>query len=186
MGKENNKFISIIKSIDWKCGFLIFVFTQLVIFFISFFLSGAVNILIGFFVDVGLLKDFILIITFLILELFAKFLIFFCFFKNNRNLTFKQFCLNYSVTFVLRFVFSAILDFSSFFASASLASLGVLFANIFIDRDIVTTTQVPAFYYVLVFIVFEALTILVALLSNKIAVKQREKAKEELYKNRME
>ena len=79
MEKENNKFLSFIKSIDWKCGFLIFVFTQLVIFFISFFLAGAVNILIGFFVDVGLLKDFVLIIAFLILELFAKFLIFFAF-----------------------------------------------------------------------------------------------------------
>ncbi len=186
MERKNNKFIGFIKCIDWKFGFLIFVLTQLIIFFISFFLTGAINILIGFFVDVGLLKDFVLIIAFLILELFAKFLLFFAFFKNNRNLTFKQFCLNYSVTFVLRFIFSAILDFSSFFASASLASLGVFFANVFIDRDIATTTQVPAFYYVLIFIVFEALTILFALLSNKLAVKQREKIKEELHSTKTE
>ncbi len=185
MERENNKFISAIKSIDWKCGLLIFVLTQLAIFFISFFLAGAVNILIGFFVDVGLLKDFILIVAFLILELFAKFLIFFAFFKNNRNLTYKQFCLNYSVTFVLRFIFSAILDFSSFFASASLGALGVFFANVFIDRDIVTTTQVPTFYYVLIFIVFEALTILIALFASKLSTRQREKTRNELHKTKM-
>ena len=95
-------------KLNWKKGILYFVFIQLEVFFVSFFLSGTTNILIGLVANPGLLKDVLLIVAFLILELTIRFFIYYSFFKNDRNLLFRQFILDNSIAVILRFIIAII------------------------------------------------------------------------------
>lgn len=168
-------------KLNWKNGILYFVFIQLEIFLVSFFLSGTNNILVGFLAEPGLLKDILLILTFLILELTIRFFIYYSFFKNDRNLSFKQFILDNSISIILRFIIAIIGDFSSFISGSFISLSSVVLADMFLETEIVTTTQVPMIFLLLIFILMEILTILVGFGASKLSTYKREKLKKELY-----
>jgi len=168
-------------KLNWKKGILYFVFIQLEVFFVSFFLSGTTNILIGLVANPGLLKDVLLIVAFLILELTIRFFIYYSFFKNDRNLLFRQFILDNSIAVILRFIIAIIGDFSSFISGSFIGLLGIVLANMVSEIEIVKTSQVPIYYLILIFILMEILTVLVGFGASKLSAYKREKMKKETF-----
>ncbi len=171
------------KKIDWKSGLLYFGFiaceTIITATFLSMFIVTPIRFI---FKEPGIPREIAELVTFLLVQLLVRFVIFYGLFKNNRNLTYKQFCINYTVTFIIRLVFSLFTSFAAFSAGMAITLLGGLLARVFIDDEIITMQQVPVMLYLAVFVLIEALTLLVILFSSKLAEHKREKVKKELLK----
>ncbi|MBQ7788398.1 MAG: hypothetical protein IJ398_01950 [Clostridia bacterium] len=181
-----NKFIDTIKKISFKNGFVYFLILQIGTLLIAFFLSIFINIPINMIFDIGLYRNIAYIISYFIVESVVKFIIFFAFFKNDRNLTFKAFCLNYIFTFALRYILSLIFSFALYVAGATTSLLGITLTEAFILKNEVNVTMqhVPKALYTLIFVLIEGIAILIAFSANKLAQYRKEKAKKELYKEK--
>ncbi len=178
------KIADFFKSIEYKSSLVYFVVIQVVVLASAFFLPMPIIPLLRFlFKEEGVLRQIAEIITMLILELLIRFVIFLAFFKNDRNLQFKNFAKNYGVTAVLRLIFSTIIYFASWSAGMTICLTGTFLGKIWIDENIKTMQDVPFILYFVVFLLFEGLVYLVAFMSKKLATKEREKIKEELLKN---
>ena len=184
---ENNKLIRWIKSINYKNSLVYFLVIQVVVLVCSFFLLMPIVPLMRFIItEEGLFRDFAESITLIFVELLLRFIIFFSFFKNGRNLTFKGISKEYGVTVLLRLSFSLITIFSAWSAGIGICTLGSTFGVAMIDENIKTMSDVPIWLYIVVFILFEALAYLMAFLAYKVVNKQREKVKQELLNHRKE
>ena len=105
------------------------------------------------------------------------------FFKNNKSLCYKKFVLSYSVTFILRLVFSLCTYFASFSAGMSVSISGIAFSVALIDDGIKTMQQVPTVIYIAFFIVYEAITLLLALCAYRLCANAHAKIHKELHSN---
>ena len=171
----------LLKKIDFKSGFLYFGFIECQILIFSFFLTGIVVIPARFiFEEPGKPREIAEFIIVLLVELLIRFIIFYGHFKNNRRLTYKQFCINYSVTYVLRLIFSLITTFAAFSAGMSVLLSGTLITSTFVDKEIVTMHDVPIALFIFLFTVIEAITLLLAYLGSRLAERKREKTRQEL------
>ncbi|MBQ7761476.1 MAG: hypothetical protein IJ400_05410 [Clostridia bacterium] len=167
-------------KLNWKSGLVYFVVIQAYTLLFSFFLSGFIVIPVRFiFTEEGLLREIATLVALFVCDNICRFAINFATFKNNRNLTFSQFCLDYLITIGARFVFSLCTFFSAWSAGSAISTAGILIASNLINKDIITMQQVPTYIYIIVFVVFEGFTILTALLAHKIstAIRNKEKAK---------
>jgi len=170
-----------LKKIDFKSGFLYFAFIFAETIVTATFLSMLIVTPIRFiFKEPGIARDVAELIGMILLEMIIRFFVFFALFKNNRNLIFKQFCINYSVTYVLRLVFSLLTTFAAFSAGMSVLLSGTLLSSTFIEKDIITMHDVPTALYILLFTLFEAVTLLIVYLGSKLAEHKREKTRKEL------
>jgi len=184
---ENNKLIKRLKSINYKNSLVYFLVVQVVVLVCSFFLLMPLVPLMRFIIaEEGLLRDFAESIILILVELLLKFIIFFSFFKNSRNLTFKSISLDYGVTVLLRLVFSLVTIFAAWSAGIGICTLGSNLGRVMIDENIKTMRDVPTWLYIAVFILFEALVYLMAFLAYKLVKRQREKTRQELINNREE
>ncbi len=171
----------LLKKIDFKSGFLYFGFIECQIIIVSFFLAGLVVIPVRFiFKEPGMPREIAEFVATLLLELLARFIIFYGYFKNNRRMTYKQFCINYSVTYVLRLIFSLLTSFAAFSAGMSVLLSGTLLSSTFIEKDIITMHDVPTALYIFLFTLLEAVTLLIVYLGSKLAEHKREKTRQEL------
>ncbi len=167
-------------KLNWKVGLVHFMIIQAYILLFSFFLSGFIVIPVRFiFTEEGLLREIATLVAIFLCDIVCRFVIFFATFKNNRSLSFAQFCLDYLVTLGARLIFSLCTFFSTWSAGSSITMAGILIASNLIDKDIITMQQVPTYIYLIVFIVFEGIAILTALLASKLsaAIRNKEKAK---------
>ena len=178
------KFTDIIKKIDIKAGILYFALIQIEVLLVAFFLSGLPIIVARFFFsEVGTQRTVIECILLSFVELLIRFAIFISIFKNNKSLCYKKFVLSYSVTFILRLVFSLCTHFASFSAGMGVSISGIEFSVAFIDDGIKTMQQVPTVIYIAFFIVYEAITLLVALCAYRLCASLRAKIHKELHSN---
>ncbi len=172
-----------LKKIDLKSGLLYFVLIECQILVVSLFLAGFMVMPVRFIIkEPGMMRETVEFFVFLLFELLVRFVIFYGLFKNSRNLTYKQFCTNYIVTFIIRYVFSLFTSFAVFSAGMSITLLGTLLGRVLIDETITTMQDVPAIFYTVIFILIEALTLLVVYLPSKLTARKREKARQELLK----
>ena len=170
-----------LNKIDFKSGLLYFGFIQCQILIVSFFLTGIITMPVRFiFKETGMPREIAEFFAILLVELLIRFIIFYGHFKNNRKLTYKQFCVNYSVTYLLRLIFSLITTFAAFSAGMSVLLSGTLIASTFIEKDIVTMYDVPFALYIFLFTLLELATLGVIYLGYKLAQHKREKTKREL------
>lgn len=170
-------------KLNWKAGLVYFLLIQVCVLVFSFFLSGAIVIPVRFiFKEEGLLREVATLVALFIFELVCRLFIFLATFKNNRNLTFPQFCLDYLLTFGARLVFSLCTVFSAWSAGNAISISGILVASNLIDKDIITMQQVPTYIYLIAFVIFEGFTILTAFLSYKISKSIRKKELSDLHK----
>ncbi|MBO5262515.1 MAG: hypothetical protein J6B45_05660 [Clostridia bacterium] len=180
-----NKVIKWFKSLNYKSALVYFLVIQVLVLASAFFLPMPIVPLLRFiFKEEGILRETFEIVVMLILELITKFIVFFAFFKNDRNLHFKEFCKSYGLTAVLRLIFSTIFYFAAWSAGMTICLTGNLLGRLWIDNDIKTMKDVPFWLYLVTFIVFEGLVCLIAFLSSKLAAKQRERIKQELMNNK--
>ncbi|MBQ8145599.1 MAG: hypothetical protein IJ039_02345 [Clostridia bacterium] len=176
------KFSDFIKKPDIKAGFLYFALIQIEVLIVAFFLSGLPVIFLRFFIDeTGPLQTTAEAILVTFIEMIIRFIIFLSIFKNNKSLVYKQFALSYSVTFVLRLIFSLCTYFASFSAGMCVSLIGLEISSTFIDEGIKTMQQVPTLLYIAIFVLFEAITLLVGFFAYRICVKKRNRAHMELH-----
>lgn len=168
-------------TLNWKASILYFVFIQAIFFCFSFFLSGLIVMPIRFIFHSEIAQDIAFIISFFFIESISKFIIFFITFKNDKHNTFPQFCINYSLTFVLRLIFCLIFSFNFISAGATTTALGIFLAKLFIDENIITMQQVPTSIYISIFVAFEALAILIAFCASKFSTYLKTKEHNELH-----
>ncbi len=169
------------KKIDFKSGLLYFGFIECGIIIFSFFLAGIVVMPVRFiFNEPGTPREIAEFVVTLVVELLIRFIIFYGYFKNNRRLTYKQFCINYSVTYILRLIFSLATTFAAFSAGMSVLLSGTLMTSAFIEKDIITMHDVPTALYIFLFTLLEALTLLITYLESRLAEHKREKTRQQL------
>ena len=173
-----------LKTLNYKSGLVYFLLIQVIVLVCAFFLPmGIVPLLRFIFAEVGQVRDAAEIIVMLIIELLARFIVFYSIFKNNRGLTFKDFLLSYLVVFVLRLLLSLVTSFSAWSAGMSVCLTGTFFGTMWIDESIKTMRDVPVWLYLILFIVFEAFVLLVSCLSYKLASRERARLRKELLGN---
>ena len=168
-------------KINWKQSLLCFIFIQAEIFAVSFLLSGIINIIIGLFLDLGPAKEFTFAFITILIDLVFRFFIFLAFFNDRKELNYIQFSLNYSIVFVLRFAISAISGYAAYTVGVGICSFGVTIASLYINSSIIMPQQVPRHVYVIIFLVSELLTLLVAFLSRITSCHMKNKVKKELH-----
>lgn len=173
-----------LKKIDVKAGILYFALIQLEVLLVAFFLSGLPIIVARFFFsEIGTVRTAIECILLSFIELLIRFVIFISIFKNNKDLCYKRFILSYSVTFILRLIFSLCTYFASFSAGMGVSISGIEFSVAFIDDGIKTMQQVPTIIYIAFFLVYEAITLLIAFGAYKLCASARAKIHKELHSN---
>lgn len=170
-------------KLNWKAGLLYTLIIQVATIVYAFFIQGALVILVRFIFDDGLLREIVSVLVLFVGEMICRYIPFLATFKNNKGLSFPQFCLDYLLTLGVRLVFSLCTFFAFWSAGATINVTGVLIASSLINKDIITMQQVPTYIYLIVFTVFEAFTILTALLSYKTAEAIRKKESKELKSN---
>lgn len=177
--------MSFFKTINFKSGLVYFLLIQVIVLVCAFFLPmGIVPLLRFIFAEVGQVRDAAEIIVMLIIELLARFFVFYSTFKNNRTLSFKEFSLSYSVAFVLRLIFSLITSFAAWSAGMAACLSGVFFGTMWIDEGIKTMRDVPVWLYLIIFVAFEGLVWLIARFSLALAKRERARLKKELTDNK--
>ena len=182
-----NKFIKRIKSINYKGGLLYFIVIQVIVLACAFFLSMPIVPLLRFiFTEENVAREVAEIIVMLLLEMAIRFILFYAFFRNDRNLIFKEFALSYGVTVILRLVFSSIIYFAAWSAGITICLTGTLLGKLWVDENIKTMQDVPYWLYLIIFIAFEALVYLMAYLSYAFAKKRRERVRQELINRKEE
>lgn len=177
--------MSFFKKINYKSGLVYLLIIQVIVLVSACFLPmGIIPLLRFIFTETGTLRDAAEIIVMLIIELLARFFVFLSMFKNDRNLLFKDFSLNYSVAFLVRLLLSLVTSFAAWTAGMTACLSGVFFGVLWIDENIKTMKDVPVWLYLIVFVIFEALAWLVAYLSSRLALRKREKLRKELLENK--
>ena len=172
-----------LKCINFKASLLYFVLMQLKVVLLSTFISSILPIFTRFlFPEVNLARDVAEIVSFLVVELIINFLIYFSLFKNSRNLTFKQFSIDYSIVILLRYLVSMIFSFALYVAGPATSLLGITITELLFptNNKIVVMQDVPKLLYTVIFILIEFLMISSAYCAYKISSKKREKLKKEL------
>ena len=173
-----------LKKINWKSSLLYFFLIQVEILVACFFLLLPVIPLVRMiFVEKGIVRDIAEIVALLVVELLVRFLIYLPNFSNNRKLTFKQFNIDYFPSVILRLLISLPFSFAGYIASLTVSSTGIIIARYGIDKNIMTMQQVPAYIYIIVFVLYEALSLLIAFFAYKISLLIRMKTKNKLISN---
>ncbi len=170
-------------KVNWKGGLLYFLFTQIEVLVSAFFLTFLIYPIRMVF-DVGMTRDFLEAGLLIIIELAIRFFIFFALFKNQRRLTFGYFAQGYGIAVGIRFIFSLVTSFAAFSAGMGILTFGSAVATYFTDKEIKSLTDVPTIIYIIVFILFEALSLLMAILASRLTEARREKERNELIKGR--
>lgn len=165
--------------VNWRGGLLYLLFIQAEVITTTLLLTFAVYPIRMIF-DEGLARDFFEAILLIIIELAIRFFIFFAFFKNQRKLSFGYFAGGYGITVGIRFIFSLVTSFAAFSAGFGVLLPSTLIATHLSDKKIESLTDVPTLIYVTVFIAFEALTLLMAILSSRLVESTREKERNEM------
>ncbi len=166
-------------KVNWRGGLLYFLFIEIEVLLVSFFLGFAIYP-IRMVVDEGVLRTLLEIIVFMTLELVIRFFVFYNLFKNSRRLDFGYFAQGYAITFGIRFVFSLVTSFAAFSAGMAVLEIGVTLAQEMINPEIETMQQVPKLLYSVVFILFEGISLLIAYLGFRLAESKREEERKKL------
>ncbi len=184
---ENNKLVKWLKAINYKSALIYFLVIQVIILASAFFLPMPIVPLLRFiFTEENIAREVAEIITMLLLEMATRFVLFYSFFRNDRNLIFKEFAISYGVTAILRLIISTIIYFASWSAGLTICLTGTLLGRLWIDDNTKTMQDVPFWLYLIIFIVFEALVYLMAYLSHAFAKKRRERVRQELINHKEE
>lgn len=168
-------------KLNWKSSIAYFLIIQAAVLVIALFVSLPFVMLVRFSNLDKQVEEILELLAYTILDLTARFIVFFIFFKNNRGLTFPQFCLDYSPAFGARLVFSLCTHFAFWSAGGSINLWGAILGNRLISQHILTMLDVPIWLYLIVFFVFEGLFVLSAFGAYKIALHQRKKLQKELF-----
>ena len=172
-------------TVNWRGGLLYFLFTQTEVLVCAFFLTLLIYPIRMIF-DVGMARDFLESGLLILIELAIRFFIFLTLFKNQRNLTFGYFAGGYGIAVGVRFVFSLVTSFAAFSAGMGVLTSGSAIATYFIDKEIKSLTDVPIPIYIIVFILFEALSLLMAILASRLVEVKRERERNELLNRKNE
>ena len=174
-----------LKTLNYKNGLVYFLLIQVLVLVSATFLTMAIIPLVRVvFTEIGQARDLAEITVMLIIELLARFIVFYSIFKNNRGLTFKDFSLSYLVVFVLRLLLSLVTSFSAWSAGMAVCMSGVFFGTMWIDEGIKTMRDVPVWLYLIIFVAFEGLVWLIARFSLALAKRERARLKKELTDNK--
>ena len=168
-------------KLNWKSSIAYFLIIQATVLVIGLFFNGPFFVLIRFSNLDKQVEDIISVVAETALELLTRFIVIFIFFKNNRGLTFPQFCLDYSPASGARLIFSLCTHFAFWSAGGSINLWGAILGNRLISQHILTMLDVPIWLYLIVFFVFEGLFVLSAFGAYKIALHQRKKLQKELF-----
>ncbi|MBQ7907099.1 MAG: hypothetical protein IJ309_03895 [Clostridia bacterium] len=168
-------------KLNWKNSLAYFLIIQATVLVIGLFINGPFIMLIRFSSLDTQSEDVITAVAETALELLTRFIVIFAFFKNNRSLTFPQFCIDYSLVLGARLVFSLCTHFAFWSAGGSINLWGAVLGNRLIGPHILTMLDVPIWLYLIVFFVFEGLFLLSALGACKIAAYQRKRVQLELF-----
>lgn len=171
--------------VNWRGGLLYFLFTQAEVLVCAFFLTLLVYPIRMIF-DTGMARDFLESCLLILIELTIRFFIFLAFFKNQRRLTFGYFAGGYGIAVGIRFIFSFVTSFAAFSAGMGILTFGSFVALYFTDKEITSLTDVPKIIYIAVFILFETLSLLMAILASRLTEAKREKERNELLRNQNE
>ena len=167
--------------VNWRGGLLYFLFTQAEVLVCAFFLTLLVYPIRMIF-DTGMARDFLESGLLILIELAIRFFIFLAFFDNQRKLTFGYFAQGYGIAVGIRFIFSLITSFAAFSAGMGVLTFSSFVATYFTDLEIRSLTDVPIPVYIIVFILFEGLSLLMAILASRLVEAKREKERNELIK----
>lgn len=168
-------------KLNWKNSIAYFLIIQAAVLVIALFVSLPFVMLVRFSNLDKQVEEILELLAYTVLDLTARFIVFFIFFKNNRGLTFPQFCLDYSPAFGARLVFSLCTRFAFWSAGGSINLWGAILGNRLISPHILTMLDVPIWLYLIIFFVFEGLFLLSALGACKIAAHQRKRVQLELF-----
>lgn len=166
--------------VNWRGGLLYALFLEIEVLVTAFFLTFAVYPVRMIFEE-GALRTLAEIVILIAVELVLRFFIFLTVFKNNRRLDFAYFAQGYAIAFGIRLVFSLLTSFAAFSAGMSVLEIGRILAVNFVDPDVKTMQDVPKLLYIVVFTLFEGLTLLVGYFACQKAITQREKIRKELH-----
>lgn len=166
-------------KVNWRGGLLYALFIEIEVLITAFFLTFAVYPARMIFGE-GVLRDIVEILILVLVELVFRFFVFFIVFKNNRRLDFAYFAQGYAIAFGIRLAFSLLTSFAAFSAGMSVLLIGQELAVSFINSEIKTMQDVPTLLYVVVFTIFEGVSILIAYFACKCAESKREKIRKEL------
>ncbi len=167
-------------KVNWRGGLLYFLFIEIEVLATAFFLGFAIYP-VRFIFDEGILRDIAEVLILVAVELVIRFFVFFALFKNNRRLTFEYFAQGYAITFGIRLVFSLLTSFAAFSAGMGVLETGMVLAVNFVDPEILTMQQVPKLLFIVVFTIFEGVSLLIGYFACQKATEQREKIKKELH-----
>ena len=165
--------------VNWRGGLLYLLFIQAEVLTTTLFLTFAIYPIRMIF-DEGLARDFFEAVLLVIIELAIRFFIFLAFFKNQNHSTFGYFAQGYGITAGIRFILSLVTSFAAFSAGFGVLLPGTLIATHLTDKEIKSLTDVPTVIYIVVFIAFESLTLLMAVLSSRLVEATREKERNEM------
>lgn len=167
-------------KVNWRGGLLYTLFLEIEVLITAFFLTFAVYPARMIFGE-GILREIAEVAILVVVELVVRFFVFFALFKNNRRLDFAYFAQGYAISFGIRLVFSYLTSFAAFSAGMSVLLIGIDLAVAFVDPEILTMQDVPKLLYIVVFTLFEGLSLLIGYLAYKYVEGKREKSRRELH-----
>ncbi|MBO5338791.1 MAG: hypothetical protein J6A96_03735 [Clostridia bacterium] len=167
-------------KVNWRGGLLYALLLEIEVLVTAFFLTFAIYPARMLFEE-GILRELAEILILVLVELVVRFFVFFALFKNNKRLDFPYFIGGYAIALGIRLVFSYITSFAAFSAGMSVLLIGQKLAASFINPEIKTMQEVPKLLYIVVFLLFEGLSILIAYFASKKVTEQREKIRKELH-----
>lgn len=165
--------------VNWRGGLIYLLLTQTEVLACAFFLSLAIYPIRMIF-DVGMARDLLECALLIIIELAIRFFIFFALFKNQKKLTFGYFAQGYGISVGARLIFSLVTSFAAFSAGPSVLQLGTAVATYFTGSEIKSLRDVPMMIYIIVFVLFEALSLLMAVLASRLMENKREEERKML------
>ena len=167
------------RRVNWRGGLLYLLFVQIEVIVCALFLTFAVYPIRMIF-DVGMARDFFEAFLLVIIELAIRFFIFLAIFTNQKRLTFAYFAGGYGITVGIRFVFSLLTKFAAWSAGMGILTTSSSIATHLTEREIKSMTDIPMIISIVVFVAFEALSLLMAILASRLAEAKREKERNEL------
>ena len=165
---------------NWRGGLLYALLIEIEVLITAFFLGFAIYP-IRMILEEGTLRGVCEVVVFVAIELVVRYLVFSALFKNNRRLDFAYFAQGYLIAFGIRMVFSLLTSFAAFSAGMGVLEFGMMLATSFINPEIKTMQEVPTLLFVVVFTLFEGVSLLVGYLACRRTEEKREKVRKELY-----